>query len=91
MIWGVHTIHAVEPKSFSGMIENACDLAKKEGIVKKGDYVVITAGAPIGVSGSTNNLRLQNKLALSGFKPRIGFVDYVKSAFSFNNSTISVS
>ena len=58
MIWGVHTIHALEPKSFSGMIENACKLAKKEGIVKKGDSVVITAGAPIGVSGSTNNLRI---------------------------------
>ena len=54
---GVHTIHALEPKSFSGMIENACELAKKEGIVKKGDYVVVTAGAPIGVSGSTNNLK----------------------------------
>ena len=26
--------------------------------VKKGDYVVVTAGAPIGVSGSTNNLRI---------------------------------
>ena len=58
LIWGVHTIHALEPKSFSGMINNACELAKKEGIVKKGDYVVITAGAPIGVSGSTNNLRI---------------------------------
>ena len=58
LIWGVHTIHALEPTSFSGMIENACDLAKKEGIVKKGDYVVVTAGAPIGVSGSTNNLRI---------------------------------
>ena len=60
LIWGVHTIHALEPKSFSGMIENACDLAKKEGIVKRGDYVVVTAGAPIGVSGSTNNLRIAN-------------------------------
>jgi pyruvate kinase len=58
LIWGVHNIHALEPNSFSGMIENACDLAKKEKIVKKGDYVVITAGAPIGVSGSTNNLRI---------------------------------
>ena len=58
LIWGVHNIHALEPKSFSGMIDNACELAKKEGIVKKGDYVVITAGAPIGVSGSTNNLRI---------------------------------
>ena len=58
LIWGVHTIHAKEPKSFGGMIDNACELAKKEGIVKKGDSVVITAGAPIGVSGSTNNLRI---------------------------------
>ena len=58
LIWGVHTIHALEPKSFSGMIENACDLAKKEGIVKRGDYVVVPAGAPIGVSGSRNNLRI---------------------------------
>ena len=40
------------------MIDNACELAKKEGIVKKGDFVVVTAGAPIGVSGSTNNLGL---------------------------------
>ena len=58
LIWGVHNIHALEPKSFSGMIENACDVAKKEKIVKRGDYVVITAGAPICVSGSTNNLRI---------------------------------
>ena len=27
-------------------------------LLKKGDYVVITAGAPIGVAGSTNNLRI---------------------------------
>ncbi|GIR26372.1 MAG: hypothetical protein CM15mP40_09800 [Alphaproteobacteria bacterium] len=31
---------------------------KKGKNCKKGDYVVITAGAPIGVSGSTNNLRI---------------------------------
>lgn len=58
LIWGVHNVHAIEPTSFSGMINNACDVAKKEGIVKKGDRVVITAGAPIGVSGTTNNLRI---------------------------------
>ena len=58
LIWGVHSIHANEPKSFSGMIDNACELAKKEKIVRRGDCVVITAGAPIGVTGSTNNLRI---------------------------------
>ena len=58
LIWGVHNIHALEPKSFSGMIDNACELAKKEGIVKKGDYVVITAGLPFGKAGMTNMVRL---------------------------------
>jgi pyruvate kinase len=29
------------------------------GLVKKGDRVVITAGIPLGVSGTTNTLRVQ--------------------------------
>ena len=33
LIWGVHNIHALEPKSFSGMIENACAVAQMEKIV----------------------------------------------------------
>ena len=35
LVWGVHTIHALEPKSFSGMIENACELSKKKKLLKK--------------------------------------------------------
>ena len=46
LIWGVHTIHALEPKSFSGMIENACELAKKEGNCKKGRLCGCDCGCP---------------------------------------------
>ena len=74
------------------MIENACELSKKEKIVKKGDYVVITAGAPIGITGSTEQFEnCTNKLALTSFKPRVCFIYDINSTFSFYNSTISVS
>ena len=33
--------------------------AKKEGVVQEGDTVVITAGVPIGKSGSTNLIKAQ--------------------------------
>ena len=35
------------------------DVARKEGAVKCGDTVVITAGVPIGRSGSTNLIKAQ--------------------------------
>ena len=35
------------------------DLAKKEGLVQPGETVVITAGVPIGKSGSTNLIKVQ--------------------------------
>ena len=35
------------------------ECARKEGMVKPGDTVVITAGVPIGKSGSTNLIKAQ--------------------------------
>ena len=37
----------------------AVDVARKEGAVKPGDTVVITAGVPLGRSGSTNLIKAQ--------------------------------
>ena len=36
----------------------AVKAAKETGIVKTGDKVVITAGVPLGVSGTTNQIRV---------------------------------
>jgi pyruvate kinase len=41
------------------MFANAIQAALKEGLIKEGNLVVITAGVPVGVSGTTNLLRVE--------------------------------
>jgi pyruvate kinase len=36
------------------LFDAAVDAAKKAGLVKTGEYVVLTAGVPLGVAGNTN-------------------------------------
>ena len=38
----------------------ACETALKEGFASKGDMIVVAAGTPIGVSGTTNMLKILN-------------------------------
>ena len=35
------------------------DVTRKEGLIQEGDIVVITAGVPIGKSGTTNLIKAQ--------------------------------
>ncbi len=59
MSWGIHPIMAEKQESTDKMFSHAVELAESTGIVGHGDVVVITAGAPIGVSGTTNMLEVQ--------------------------------
>jgi len=59
MAWGVCPIISQEHKSTDEMFAHAVTLAQSTGLVNQGDVVVITAGAPVGVSGSTNMLEVQ--------------------------------
>ncbi len=54
--WGVLPLMVEETENTDQMIEKALKVAKKAGVVA-GDNVVITAGAPIGVSGRTNMIK----------------------------------
>ena len=38
--------------------DSAIEAAKENGFVEKGDKVVITAGVPLGVSGTTNLMKV---------------------------------
>jgi pyruvate kinase len=40
------------------VVERATDIAYREGFAKAGERIVITAGVPLGTSGSTNLLRV---------------------------------
>ena len=57
--WGVYPYLSGLVDSTDRMFSMAVDVARKENVVKPGDTVVITAGVPIGKSGTTNLLKAQ--------------------------------
>ena len=58
LLWGVTPINLEEAQSEPELFRNAIASAKKAGYIKKGDIVVITAGLPLGMSGTTNMIRV---------------------------------
>ena len=58
IFWGTHCVHAEHVTSFGAAVDAACEFACREGFAGPGDRLVITAGVPFGVSGSTNTLRI---------------------------------
>lgn len=56
--YGVHTYFAPDIDQFEGMVEKAAAIAVKDGLARKGQKLVITAGIPFGVAGSTNVMRI---------------------------------
>ncbi len=59
LCWGVVPVLINERETTDLLFETAVDAAQKKGIVKQGDITVITAGVPLGVSGTTNMLKVQ--------------------------------
>ena len=57
--WGVSPIMMGETKTTDELFEKAVETAQNAGYVKQGDITVITAGVPVGVSGTTNMLKVQ--------------------------------
>jgi pyruvate kinase len=58
VVWGVHPVVSQEPNSMTDMVTRALRTAQTEGFAKPGDEVVVTAGVPFGVPGTTNALRV---------------------------------
>ncbi len=56
--WGVSPVLALNQDSEDGLFLHAIDCAKKIDIVNDGDTVVITAGLPLNLSGTTNLLKV---------------------------------
>ncbi len=57
--WGVYPFLTGEVNSTDRIFSLSVECAVKEGLVKNGDTVVITAGVPLGRSGSTNLIKAQ--------------------------------
>ncbi|MDX2027492.1 MAG: pyruvate kinase [Alphaproteobacteria bacterium] len=56
--FGVHAVHTADVASFNEMVHKAAQIAKRDGLARSGQRVVITAGVPFGMPGNTNVLRI---------------------------------
>lgn len=54
LLWGVKSLMMKQDSTTDELFSDAVTEAKKAGYVKDGDIVVLTAGIPLGVAGSTN-------------------------------------
>jgi pyruvate kinase len=57
--WGVQVAHIAEPTSVEELFARGAQLAKQLGLAKADDLVVITGGIPLGVTGTTNLLKVE--------------------------------
>ncbi len=56
--WGVVPVISERRNNSDELFDHAVECAQKTNIVKNGDLVVITGGAPIGISGTTNIMKV---------------------------------
>ncbi len=60
LAWGCYPLLIDTKATTDEIFEAAIVGAETMGLIKQGDLVVLTAGAPVGVSGTTNVLRVQH-------------------------------
>lgn len=58
LLWGVYPILGPSFNNTDEMVQSAVTTSLQEGVVKDGDLVVVTAGVPAGLSGTTNMIRV---------------------------------
>jgi len=56
--WGVQPLLVSRSEDTDTMISNAVKVSLEAGLIKAGDLIVITAGVPVGVHGTTNLLKV---------------------------------
>ena len=66
LAWGVHSVLTEDAKDFGDMVGRACEIARAEGMARRGERIVITAGVPFGTPGATNVLRIATLAGKSG-------------------------
>lgn len=58
--WGIYPVLGEDAKTTDQMFELAVENSMKTGMIKLGDLVVITAGVPVGRSGTTNLIKVHH-------------------------------
>lgn len=58
LTWGVYPVKCELADNTDEVIENAIETSKNAGYINNGELVVITAGVPVGISGTTNLIKV---------------------------------
>ncbi|MDR3051842.1 MAG: pyruvate kinase, partial [Oscillospiraceae bacterium] len=58
LVWGVTPVRMASVTSTDDMVRASVDVVRKAGLLQDGDIAVISAGVPVGVSGSTNLIQV---------------------------------
>jgi len=68
LVWGVYPVLCARSENTDEIIDISIHSAMMKGYVKEGDLIVITAGIPVGVSGTTNLIKVHTvgKVLLKG-------------------------
>ena len=59
MSWGVSPFLVEEKNDVFELFDHAIEVAKVHGVIKSGDTAVITSGVPVGISGTTNMIKVE--------------------------------
>lgn len=94
LVWGVMPLLVSETRNTDDMIAGAIKTALSADLIKCGDLVVITAGIPVGVPGTTNLLKVHivgDVVARGtgiGARPVTGIVKVVRTAKEANENIV---
>jgi pyruvate kinase len=58
VVWGVHCVVAEDARDQDDMVDRAGRIAFRDGFVRAGQRVIIVAGVPLGIPGTTNMVRI---------------------------------
>ncbi|MEW6243302.1 MAG: pyruvate kinase [Bacillota bacterium] len=86
LVWGVTSCVEPAAKDTDAMMREAWSAALDAGLIQEGDLVVITAGVPVGVPGTTNMIKVHTVGSILvrgmgiGSRPVSGTVRLIRSA-----------
>jgi pyruvate kinase len=60
LVWGVIPYYHPQIEIMEEFMSNVMEETKKEGLLKDGDLVIVTAGLPLGIGGKTNMMRIHS-------------------------------
>jgi pyruvate kinase len=60
VVWGVHCVVAEDAHDQDDMVDRAGSIAFRDGFANAGQRVIIVAGVPLGIPGTTNMVRIAN-------------------------------